>query len=47
MVCVPVRPPGSVAVTVTVVSPPSTPTMVRLLPDIDAETTVGEDVAAA
>ena len=45
--CVPVRPPGSVAVTVTVAVPSATATMVRLLPDIDTETTPTFDEVAA
>ena len=45
--CVALRRSGSVAVTTTVAVPSATPTRVRLLPDIDTETTRGDDVAAA
>ena len=45
--CVALRPSRSVAVTTTAAVPSATPTMVRMLPDIDTETTVGDDVAAA
>ena len=44
--CAAVRPPGSLAVTVTVAVPSATPTIVRMLPDIETDTTPAADVAA-
>ena len=46
MVCVPVRPPGSGALTATVAAPSATPVSVRLLPEIDMDTTVATSITA-
>ena len=45
--CVALRPPGSVAVTITVAVPFATPVSVSVLPDTLADTTPAFDVAAA